>query len=139
MAKTQRKLTPQERKLTPQERGRLGGLATVKKYGTEHMRQIGRRGFAALVRKLGGAWNPYDPGNAGRRRALEQLVRLGRIRPRRPFPPQPTPEDLEQQQRDFEELFDELTRDLDLAPRENPVVNHVLASIKAAPLPELPL
>jgi hypothetical protein len=36
-------------------RGRLGGQATVKKYGIEHMRNLGRAGFAATAaRHFGG-------------------------------------------------------------------------------------
>lgn len=31
--------------------GRLGGLATVRKYGSDHMREIGRRGAAATWRR----------------------------------------------------------------------------------------
>lgn len=32
-------------------RGKLGGKATVQKYGIEHMRAIGAKGFAAYARK----------------------------------------------------------------------------------------
>lgn len=34
--------------------GRLGGLATVRKYGREYMQAIGRRGAAALVERSTG-------------------------------------------------------------------------------------
>ena len=43
MAKRRRK------KLTKAEAGRMGGKATVRKYGTEHMRSIGKAGFAAFA------------------------------------------------------------------------------------------
>jgi hypothetical protein len=33
--------------------GRKGGRSTVARYGTEHMRAIGRKGFAALARRRG--------------------------------------------------------------------------------------
>lgn len=36
---------------TKAKAGRLGGLATVKKYGREYMATIGRRGAAALYRR----------------------------------------------------------------------------------------
>src|SRR4051812_40972166 len=51
------------------ERGRLGGLATVARYGTEHMRRIGRRGFSALAGRFG----------KSRRLALEHLDGKGRM------------------------------------------------------------
>lgn len=38
------KLGPNMAKLTKAQSGRLGGLATFKRYGREHMRQIGSRG-----------------------------------------------------------------------------------------------
>lgn len=48
--------------------GRLGGLATVARHGTEHMRTIGRRGFQATTdRHYGG----------DRRRHLNELIRRG--------------------------------------------------------------
>ena len=47
MAKKRRK------PLTKAEAGRLGGKATVRKYGHEHMRRIGKAGFQGLARKLG--------------------------------------------------------------------------------------
>ena len=47
MAKKRRK------PLTKAEAGRLGGKATVRKYGPEHMRTIGKAGFQAFARKLG--------------------------------------------------------------------------------------
>ncbi len=37
------------RALTPQERGRLGGQATLARYGTDHYSRIGRVGFRAAV------------------------------------------------------------------------------------------
>ncbi len=38
--------------MTHQESGRLGGQALVKKYGVEHMRRIGSRGFWATMEAL---------------------------------------------------------------------------------------
>jgi hypothetical protein len=38
-------------KLSKREAGRLGGLATVEKHGREHMRAIGKRGYAAAREK----------------------------------------------------------------------------------------
>lgn len=35
--------------MTPQERGRLGGQATLARYGRDHYSQIGRAGFAAAL------------------------------------------------------------------------------------------
>jgi hypothetical protein len=52
------------------ERGRLGGLATVAKYGPEHMRAIGRKGFKSLCCRF--------PMNS-RRRALYYLHSRGLV------------------------------------------------------------
>jgi len=38
--------------MTRAEIARLGGLACVRKYGVEHMRQIGSRGFWATMASL---------------------------------------------------------------------------------------
>jgi hypothetical protein len=73
--------------LSMAERGRLGGLATVKKYGSAHMSEIGKRGFAAL----GG----FTRG--GRRVALVKLAGWGKIRLKHPLPPISEAE--------FEEMF----------------------------------
>ena len=48
MAKRRRRKT-----LSKAEAGRKGGKSTVRKYGVEHMRKIGKAGFQALARKLG--------------------------------------------------------------------------------------
>jgi hypothetical protein len=61
--------------LSMRERGRLGGLATLRRYGVEHFRTIGKAGFRALTR----------PGGS-RRLALQKLAALGKLTPRRPFP-----------------------------------------------------
>ena len=60
------------RKLTKAEAGRLGGKATVKKYGPEHMRTIGKAGFRGVRRKFG------FMGGSGRG-ALRWLNRQGKI------------------------------------------------------------
>lgn len=52
------------------ELGRAGGRATASRYGRQHMQEIGRKGFAAMVEKH---WN----GN--RRRAVQRLAELGRM------------------------------------------------------------
>lgn len=39
--------------LSMAERGRLGGKRTAEKYGSDHFRQIGQKGFDALVLRLG--------------------------------------------------------------------------------------
>jgi hypothetical protein len=89
-----------ERKLTKAEAGRLGGLRTKAKHGTEHYRRAGRLGAAALLAKYGpehfrqigkagflalakriGLWNPRDY-DSGRRRAIDFLSRAGKIKPR---------------------------------------------------------
>ena len=56
------------------EAGRLGGLATFERHGVEHMRAIGKKGFAALATFARG----------GRRIALETLAERGKITPYRP-------------------------------------------------------
>ena len=40
-----------ERTLTRREAGQRGGLATVARYGTDHMRKIGRLGAAEFWRR----------------------------------------------------------------------------------------
>ena len=54
------------------EAGRLGGLRTFELYGREHMRRIGKLGFAALARRYG-----------CRRGALHHLIKLGAVPPPR--------------------------------------------------------
>jgi len=51
------------------EAGRLGGLRTFELYGSEHMRRIGKLGFAAMAKRFGGS----------RRVALGRLVRQGAV------------------------------------------------------------
>ena len=51
------------------EAGRLGGRRTFELYGSEHMRRIGKLGFAAMARRFGGS----------RRVALGRLVRKGAV------------------------------------------------------------
>jgi len=48
--------TPPGRALTPQERGRLGGQATLARYGTAHYSRIGRVGFAHAIEA---GWGEY--------------------------------------------------------------------------------
>lgn len=60
--------------MTKREAGAIGGRRTVERHGTEHMRTIGRRGFAALAKRLG-----YVGGH--RRTALYLLIRAGAIPP----------------------------------------------------------
>jgi hypothetical protein len=111
-------MAQQRKKLTKAEAGRLGGKATVKKYGPEHMRTIGKAGFAALRRKFG------FMGGSGRG-ALRWLNKQGRI----PAAPDP---DLES--RIFHELWDQLAPPDE--PEEDPVIAQILASIRSAPIPE---
>ena len=89
-----------ERKLTKAEAGRLGGLRTkekhgsehfrragslggkalLQKYGPEHYRKIGKAGFLALARRIG-LWNARDY-DSGRARAIRFLAEHGRMKPR---------------------------------------------------------
>jgi hypothetical protein len=64
-------------KMSKAEAGRLGGRATFNRHGVEHMRAIGKRGFAALATFARG----------GRQEALVKLVERGRMRFHRPLPP----------------------------------------------------
>jgi hypothetical protein len=59
--------------MTRSEAGRLGGRRTVELHGREHMRAIGRLGFAALARRPGFA--------GGRRGAPYRLSRDGKLPP----------------------------------------------------------
>jgi hypothetical protein len=58
---------------TAREAGRKGGRSVVEKYGAECMRAIGKRGFAALARRLGFA-------GGSRRGALIKLLGRGKLR-----------------------------------------------------------
>jgi hypothetical protein len=108
-------MAQQRKKLTKAEAGRLGGKATAKKYGPEHMRTIGKAGFAALRRKFG------FMGGSGRG-ALRWLNKRGRI----PAAPDPDPES---------QIFHELWEQLAPADEEDPVIAQILASIRSAPIP----
>ena len=115
-----------ERKLTKAEAGRLGGLRTkakhgsehfrragslggkalLAKYGPEHYRKIGKAGFLALAIRIG-LWNPRDV-QSGRSRALDFLSRQGKLKPRwRQY----TPEELAAMDAWVERTFEELTKD----------------------------
>ena len=114
MAKRRRK------PLTKAEAGRLGGKATVRKYGPEHMQRIGKAGFQAFARKLG-----YMGGS--RLGAIQWLQR------KKKFPSQ-TPA----QHAAHDAMVDELWKQLepkDLDEEEDPV-GFILASIRSAPTPE---
>jgi hypothetical protein len=116
--------------------GSKGGKATLARYGRGHYQELGRRGFAGLVRRIG-AWNPHDV-QSGRSQAIDLLAAKGRMTPRyRPVSPE------EQAELDAwaEGVIDEATRDLPPAEDPDPLaglnrlVDHVLASIRSAPLP----
>ena len=111
-------MSTDRRKLTKAEAGRLGGKATVKKYGPEHMRTIGKAGFAALRRKFG------FMGGSGRG-ALHWLNKKGKI----PAAPDPDPE-----HKIFHELWEQLAPPDE--PEEDPIIAQILASIRSAPIPE---
>jgi hypothetical protein len=122
------------KKLTRAEAGRLGGLRTKEKHGTEHFRragalgakallakhgpehfrQIGKAGFLALAKRIG-LWNPRDV-QSGRSRAIDFLSRAGKMAPR-------WKQLMEQEQADLDAwvdaTFEELTRDLD-SPQGGP-------------------
>jgi hypothetical protein len=110
-------MSAHRRKLTKAEAGRLGGKATVKKYGPEHMRTIGKAGFQALRRKFG------FMGGSGRG-ALRWLNKQGRI----PAAPDPDPDS-----KIFHELWEQLAPPDE--PEEDPVIAQILASIGSAPIP----
>jgi hypothetical protein len=97
MAKKRRK------KLTKAEAGRLGGKATVRKYGPEHMRKIGKAGFAGLRKKLG------YMGGAGLG-AIQWLQRQGKF-------PRPTPEQTAADQQWFEETMEQLLGRIEEGPK----------------------
>jgi hypothetical protein len=59
--------------------GRAGGLATLTRYGVEHYRRLGAKGFAALARRKG-----YMGGS--RLGALQFLLSKGRMADRGPDP-----------------------------------------------------
>jgi hypothetical protein len=114
-----------ERKLTKAEAGRLGGLRTKAKHGTEHFRRAGALGGKALLAKYGpehyrrigkagflalairiGLWNPRDV-QSGRSRAIDFLSRQGKLKPRwRQY----TPEELAAMDAWVDETFEEMYR-----------------------------
>jgi hypothetical protein len=79
------------KKLSKAEAGRLGGRATLAKYGPEHFRRLGQLGFAALARRLG-----YAGGS--RLGALQYLTGKGKV------PAGPTVSTEE-----YERMFDAIT------------------------------
>ena len=114
-----------ERKLTKAEAGRLGGLRTkekhgsehfrragslggkalLAKYGPEHYRKIGKAGFLALAIRIG-LWNPRDV-QSGRSRAIDFLSRQGKLKPRwRQY----TPEELAAMDAWVDETFEAMYR-----------------------------
>ena len=117
---------PPKKKLTKAEAGRLGGLRTKQRHGTEHFRRAGSLGGKALLarygpehyRKIGkagflalairiGLWNPRDV-QSGRSRAIDLLSRQGKLKPRwRQY----TPEELAALDAWVERTIEELTRD----------------------------
>jgi hypothetical protein len=111
MAKKRRK------PLTKAEAGRLGGKSTVRRYGVEHMRTIGKAGFQAFARKLG-----YMGGS--RLGAIQWLQR------QKKFTGQ-TPAQQARDQADYERLLDELLPKDE--PEEEDPVAFILASIRSAP------
>ena len=114
-----------ERKLTKAEAGRLGGLRTKEKHGTEHFRRAGSLGGKALLQKYGpehyrkigkagflalairiGLWNPRDV-QSGRSRAIDFLSRQGKLKPRwRQY----TPEELAAMDAWVDETFEAMYR-----------------------------
>jgi hypothetical protein len=96
-------MAKRRKKPTAAERGRLGGKSTVRKYGVEHMRTIGKAGFAGLRKKLG------YMGGAGLG-AIQWLQRQGKF-------PRPTPEQLAADQQWFEETFARLTAGIEEDPK----------------------
>jgi hypothetical protein len=88
------------KKLTKAEAGRLGGLKTKQRHGSEHFRRagalgakavmerhgiehyrrIGKAGFLALAKRIG-LWNAHDS-DSGRARAIRFLNERGRMKPR---------------------------------------------------------
>ena len=82
--------------LTPAERGRLGGRATVRRHGLDHMRAIAARGGQAVVERHG-AEHMSAIGKAGfeatvervfggdREAAIARWVKLG-LEAQDPFP-----------------------------------------------------
>ena len=114
MAKKRRK------KLTKAEAGRRGGKATVRKYGKEHMRIIGKAGFQALRRKFG------FMGGSGRG-ALRWLIKNSKL-------PGETPAQFRRSQEDYEQLLEQLMP-ADIDEEEDPI-GFILESIRSAPTPE---
>jgi hypothetical protein len=85
--------------------GSLGGKALLAKYGPEHYRKIGKAGFLALAIRIG-LWNPRDV-QSGRSRAIDFLSAKGRLKPRWK---QYTEEELAAMDAQVEALFDEMYR-----------------------------
>ena len=117
MAKKRRR----RKKLSKAEAGRKGGKSTVRKYGVEHMRKIGKAGFQAFARKLG-----YMGGS--RLGAIQWLQRNKKF-------PGLSPAQHQQHDALFEQLWKQL-EPKDEPAEEDPVVAQILASIRLTPTPE---
>jgi general stress protein YciG len=95
-----------------QQAGRKGGAATLAAHGVEHMAAIGRKGFARLAGRIGC--------HRKRKAAVQLLQAMGRLA----TPPRPVMRDDVYEPHGPED-----------PEEENPVVAHVLASIRSAPIP----
>jgi hypothetical protein len=113
------------KKLTKAEAGRLGGLKTKERHGSEHFRRagalgakallerhglehyrkIGKAGFLALAKRIG-LWNAHDY-DSGRARAIRFLNERGRMKPRWK---QYTDEELAAMDVEVEALFEQMYR-----------------------------
>jgi hypothetical protein len=131
-----------QRKLTKAEAGRLGGLRTKQKHGTEHFRRagqlgaqatlkthgkehmaaIGRKGFRALAGRLG----CYR----SRKAAVEFLQAKGRLTI---FPIRAVVDALAKIPVDPDQIPPDLEQHYD--PDKDPVIVAILVSIRSAPLP----
>jgi hypothetical protein len=118
----------ERKKMSKAEAGRLGGMATKRKHGLEHYRRAGSKGFMVTVARH---WFGDKEGYLHWLRArgwLHMVDRLHRADPSAPvcieLPPDP------------------YTDDVALDPDEDPLagfhglIDHVLASIRSAPIPE---
>ena len=125
-------------KLTKAEAGRLGGRATKKKHGTEHYRRAGKKGAEATLTKHGRE-HMRRIGQAGftatcnrhyggdRRKMLNELIRRG-LAALDPCPWNGAWQNFA--------AFPDSPKQTEETQEENPVVAHVLASIRPAPIPE---
>jgi hypothetical protein len=113
-----------KKKLTKAEAGRLGGLQTKRRHGRQHYQQAGAKGFMATVARH------WQGDKEGYMRYLQTHAWHSYLIELMDGAPPPAPGEIRVTEIP---LLPEEEEELD--EEENPVVAHILASIRSAPMP----